>query len=100
MASRTTAASSAGLSIGGRQVKSVHTTATDFFSLSAGRFGIVSASAGGKLLATASLSVRCTTDKLTAKGAEEALSRASALSSSPTTITWVCGRDSQLAARP
>src|SRR5664279_6590144 len=85
IASRTTVESSSGLSIGGRQVKLVHTTATDFFSFSAGRLGIVSASAGGRLVATASLSVRCTTDKLTANGAEAALSRASALSSSPTT---------------
>src|SRR5664279_1984360 len=66
IAARTTAASSSGSSVGGRQVKLVQTTATDFFSFSAGRFGIISASAGGKLSATASLSVRCTTDKLTA----------------------------------
>src|SRR5271157_2323898 len=66
IASRTTAESSSGLSIGGRQVKLVHTTATDLFSFSAGKFGIVSASTAGRFSATASLSVKCTTDKLTA----------------------------------
>src|SRR5271157_4496894 len=55
IASRTKGASSSGLSTGGRQVKLVHTTATDLFSLSAGRLGMVSASAGGRLVATASL---------------------------------------------
>ncbi len=92
--------SSAGLSTGGWQAKFVQTIATDFFSFSAGRFGTVSASTGGRFCATASLSVRCTTDLLTAKGAIAACKSAAALASSPTTTTCVCGCDVQVAAIP
>src|SRR5208337_2524520 len=98
MASRSSAVNSSGFSTGGRQAKSVHTIATDFFAFSAGRFGTVSASTGGRFCATASLSVRWTTDLLTANGATAAFTRTRAFSSSPTTTAWVWGRDIQVAA--
>src|ERR1019366_8790593 len=65
IASRKILDNSSALSTGDRQAKFVHTTATDFFSFNTGRFGIVSASTGGRFWATASLSVRWTTDLLT-----------------------------------
>src|ERR1019366_2166871 len=100
IASRTIAANSSALSTGGRQVKFVHIIATDCLAFNAGRFGMVSASTGGRFCATASLSVRWTTDLLTANGAAAACRSSAAFWSSPTTTAWVCGRDNQVAAIP
>src|ERR1700743_2527058 len=100
MASRKIAVKSAAPRTGGRQLKLVHTIATDFFSLSAGRLGTVSVSTGGRDWATALLSVRRTTDLLTAKIAAAAFLSAWASVSSPMTTTCVCGLDIQVAAIP
>src|SRR5664280_2841752 len=99
-ASRNMADNSSALSTGGRQAKFVHTIATDGFAFNAGRLGMVSASTGGKFCATASLSVKWTTDLLTANGAAAALRSSAAFWSSPTMTAWVCGRDIHVAAMP
>ena len=53
-------------------VKFEHTTATDLPCFTAGRFGIVSASAGGRLCSSASLDRIRITDLFNANGATAA----------------------------
>src|SRR5215469_12896351 len=100
IASWTAAASTTGSSIGGWQEKLLQTNANDLLPRRLGRFGMVSANAGGKFWATASLSVRRTTDRFARYNGMVALNNASALSSSPMTTTCVCGLASHVAAMP
>ena len=81
-------------------MKFEHTTATDLPCFTAGRFGIVSASAGGRLCSSASLDRIRITDLFSANGATAAANNWSAWRSSPTTTTCVCGLKYQTAAIP
>src|SRR3954467_12463153 len=74
--------------------------ATVFLSFTAGRFGIVSASTGGRYCATASLVGSLTTDLLNANDATAASSSCCAVASSPTMTTCVCASEKSTAAIP
>src|SRR6476646_2740235 len=82
---------SAGSEIGGLQLKPLQITATVCPFLIAGKFGIVSANAGGSICGTASPSCKCRTDWFNDKCLSAATSRCSALAPLPTTTTCVCG---------
>src|SRR5258708_12880305 len=98
-------ASSCTSKIGGWHANPEHTTANDRPSNdrpspSAGRFGIVSAKAGGRFCATALSASRRRTAILKPRGRTAARYSCAATSSLPTTTTCVCGWTKCITASP
>src|SRR5580698_2125942 len=83
--------SSTASKIGGWQVNPEHTTANDRPPCSAGRFGIVSAKAGGRFSATALSASNRRTAVPKPSGRTAAQYNSAATSSFPTIATRVCG---------
>src|ERR1035441_9641396 len=93
-------ASSSSSKIGGWQANPEHTTANDRLSVSAGRFGIVSAKAGGRFCATTLPASKRRTAVFRPSGRVAARYSAVAASSFPTTTTCVCGWKNRATASP
>jgi hypothetical protein len=101
------AAKSSGSKIGGWQENPEHNTANDRGSpkewlslLSAGKFGIVFANAGGRFSATVLSASRRNIAVPKAKGLTAARYNSAAALSFPTTTTWACGWTKRDTANP